>query len=598
MARRTTPRPRRWAAAWDRWSVRFRAGQPRQRLVFVLGAMLVFLCAVLAKVGLLQTVAGDPLRSAAAEQWNRERTIRAPRGTIFDRNGDELALSVPATTVAVNPKQVTDPVGTAQILASILGLNPEQQQRLETTMAARERGFAYVARQVDNNLGAQIDALDLVGVSTYREDRRMLPGGITGRSVIGQVNIDGEGSAGLELQYDALLTGTNGEMVREVAPGGRSIAGTEEVIRPAVPGGDLVLTIDRSLQYAAEQALMRQVSGLGARGGEVIIMDTDTGDVYAMTSVRINDEGAYEITAGNYSAVDSFEPGSVGKVITFAAALNEGTITPDSSFTVPWREWYFDMYLHDSHEHPTEAMTATQILTESSNIGTIKVAQTLDYARQYEYMRLFGLGEQTALHFPGESRGILKHWQDWHGTEKVTQAYGQGLSSSAIQLAAAVNTVANDGVYVSPRLVLATVNARGVETATADSDTHQVITQASAETLQGMMRQVVCSGTAHEAQVSGLSVAGKTGTGYKAQENGTYFDEAGNRAYYSSFVGFFPAEDPQVTILVSIDEPPSNSDDRFGGRAAAPVFAELAPTIVHEMNIVPPAGSTDCAGGT
>lgn len=595
LARRGICRPPRWAD----WATKFQAGQPRQRLRMVLIVTLFFLALVLGKVGLLQSIAGDSLRSAGASQWDRERVMRAPRGTIFDRNGDELALSVPATTVAVNPMQVTDPVGTARTLAEVIGLPPDRQAELEATLAARDRGFAYVARQIDNGIGDQIRALDLAGVSTFREDRRMLPGGVTGRSVIGQTNIDGAGTAGLELQYDDLLTGVNGEMVREVAPGGRSVAGSEEVLQAPVPGGDLILTIDRSLQYAAEQALLRQVSAVGARGGEVIILDTDTGDVMAMTSVRRGDDGVYAITAANYSAVDAFEPGSVGKVITFAAALNEGAIRPDSWFRVPWREFYFDMYLHDSHEHPTEDMTAGQILTESSNIGTIKVSQTIGYETQHAYMQAFGLGEQTALHFPGESSGILKDWTDWHGTEKVTVAYGQGVSSSAIQLAAAVNTVANDGMYVSPRLVLGTVDSRGNETDSAPSVTHEVVSQATAETLQGMLRDVVCGvdGTAAAAQVPGLSVAGKTGTGYKAQENGTYFDEQGNRAYYASFVGFFPAEDPEVTILVSIDEPPSLSDDRFGGRAAAPVFAELAPMIVHEMNVVPPPNSTDCDGG-
>jgi cell division protein FtsI (penicillin-binding protein 3) len=585
-----------------RLTSRFSAGQPRKRLITTLVVMLLILSAVLVKVGVLQTFQGDVLRSAAAQQWTRDRPLRAQRGSIFDRNGEELALSVPASTVAVNPRQVEDPEGTADTFAQVLQLSAERRDELAAAMAAQDRGFVYVARQVDDVFAEQLAGLELAGVTIYREDRRILPGGDTARSVVGRTDIDGIGTAGIEEQYDNVLTGKPGELTLEVAPGGRSIPGSEQVVQAPVPGNDLVLSLDRSVQYAAEQALLKRVAELGARGGQAIVMGTKTGEVVAMASVRINDEGRYEITSGNYSAVDAYEPGSVGKVITIAGALNEGTVTPETSFVVPWQKVYTNRgdRLHDSHVHGNEVMDVEQILVESSNIGTITVSETMgrdgvsSFERQYHYMRQFGLGEKTALDFPDETPGILNPWQEWEGTEKYTVAYGQGVASSPIQLISAINTVANDGVYVAPKLVLATVDAEGEVREMPPSETREVVRPEVAVQMQQMMREVVCRGTAKQAQVPGLSIAGKTGTGLIAQPDGGYALPDGRKAYYASFVGFLPAEDPQVTILVSIDQPPADSRDRFGGTAAAPVFRELAPTMVHELGIEPPPGSTGC----
>jgi cell division protein FtsI (penicillin-binding protein 3) len=590
---RRTIRARRSALA-----TRFAAGQPRLRLLTTLVVMLLCLMAVLFKVGLLQTLQGDALRSAAAQQWTRDRTLLAQRGTIFDRNGDELALSVPAATVAVNPKQVQDPAATADALARVLDLTSERERDLEVAMAKRDRGFLYVARQVDPALAEELQKLELPGLTTYREDRRTFPGGVTARSVIGRTDIDGIGIAGLEDQYDKVLRGTNGEESLEVAPDGRSIPGSERIVDAPVAGNDVILTIDRSVQYAVEQALLRRSAETRARGGQAIVMDTDSGEIIAMASVRINDDGEYEVTSGNHSAVDAYEPGSVGKVITISGALNEGTVTPESTFYVPWRKQYTrdGNFLHDSHVHGDEMMSVEQILVASSNIGTITVSETMGFEKQYNYMRAFGLGEVTALDFPQESPGILHPWQEWEGTEKYTVAYGQGVASTPIQLISAVNVVANDGRYVDPKLVMGTVDADGEVHPTDASETREVISEAAATQMQHMMREVVCRGTAKQAQVPGLSVAGKTGTGFIAQPDGTYFLPDGSHAYYASFVGFLPAEDPQVTILVSIDQPDSQSGDRFGGTASAPVFRTLAPIMVHELGIEPPAGSTGCEG--
>jgi cell division protein FtsI (penicillin-binding protein 3) len=556
------------------------------------------LLAIVVRVAFLQTTEADTLRSAGIDQWTRSVALPAQRGTVFDRYGNELAMSVPAATISINPKLVENGPATVQLLDDLLGLDDEKTNELLAEIAAKDRGFVFVQRQADAAIGDQLSAMRLAGVNVDRESRREMPGGDTGRSVIGSTNIDGVGISGLELQYDGILTGTGGSLRREVAPGGRSIPGSETVTERPVSGQDLVLTLDRSIQFSTEQVLLEKVSEIGARGATAIVVDTDSGEIYAMASVRQDDTtGAYEVTSGNFAAVDAYEPGSVAKVITIASALSEGLVTPDKTYVVPWRKQYYDDLLKDSHEHPDETLTVSQILTESSNIGTIFVQQEMGRWKHRDYMAAFGLGEKTALDFPGESTGILKEADELWGSERVTVAYGQGVSSTSLQLVGAVNTIANDGVYVAPKLVKSTVGPDGTITDTPPSTTRRVVTEQAALQTTEMMRNVVCSGTATRAKVDGLSIAGKTGTAFKAADNGTYFDDNGERIYYASFVGFFPADDPQVTVLVSVDEPPSGTDDRFGGTAAAPVFAELAPTLIHELGIVPTPGAPTCEAG-
>ena len=579
-----------------------KSGTPRRRLIAALAVLALLLIAIVVRVGILKTSDAESFRSAGAQQWTRTQDVVAQRGTIFDRNGNELAMSVAASAISINPKLVENGPATVQLLDDLLDLPDDTVADLLFEVgrpAAERRGFVYVARQVDASIGQQIESLNRAGINVDDESRREMPGGLTGQTVLGQTNIDGKGIAGLELQYDDVLTGTGGQMTREIAPGGRTIPGSETVSQSPVAGDDLVLTIDRSIQYATEQILIEQVEAIGARGGLIVVLDTDTGEIYANSSVRrdsVTDEPV--VTSGNYVALDSYEPGSVAKVITVAGALDAGVVTPSSTFEVPWREKYYDLFLSDSHEHPTETMTVEDILVESSNIGTIKIQEAMGRFVHHDYMTAFGLGAVTALDFPNESAGILKPADELWGTERVTVAYGQGMSSTPLQMVAAVNTIANDGVYVAPRLVSGTVGPDGTRTDLPASETRRVVSSEAAAQTAAIMQEVVCNpeGTAKRAAVAGLPIAGKTGTAYKAAANGTYYDEDGDRIYYASFVGFFPADDPKVTVLVAIDEPPAGSRDRFGGTASAPLFAALTPMLIHELGIQPGEDSVGCEG--
>jgi cell division protein FtsI (penicillin-binding protein 3) len=508
---------------------------------------------------------------------------------LFDRHGNELAMSVPAATVSINPQLIENGPGTVQLLDDLLDLPPATERELLDEIETKERGFVYVARQIDQDLGEQIDSLELAGVDVDTVDRRQLTTGDTGRSVVGATNIDNVGISGLELQYDELLTGSDGAMTREIAPGGRTIPGSESVTERPVPGADLVLSIDTSIQYIAEQMLMQRVAEIPARGAQAVVMDVDSGEILAMASVRAED-GVPEITSGNYALVEAYEPGSVAKVVTIAGALDSGAVTPDTYFEVPWQREYFDVVLSDSHQHATEAMSVWEILVVSSNIGTIEVQRQMGSDVHHRYMREFGWGRPTGLEFPDESPGRLKPFRDMWGSEKLTPAYGQGVATTPVQLLAAINTIANGGIYVAPKLVLSTVTPEGEIEEADPSRTRRVVSAKAAAETAGIMRDVVCRGTATLAEVEGLTIAGKTGTAFKAADNGTYWTDEGTRQYYASFVGFFPAEDPQVTVLVSVDEPAA-TNERFGGTAAAPVFAELAPLLLHELGIQPPPGS-------
>lgn len=576
----------------------FRPGSSRRRLVAVVVVASIVLSLVVARVALLQTAEASDYRAAGIDQRESSVTLRADRGTIFDRDGTDLALSVPATSIYANPKLVQDPVGTARLLAQVLQMDAETESELAADLADQDRSFVYVSRLLDEDTAAAVLGLDLVGVEGVQEPNRVNPAGDLGLGVVGSTDPFGVGRSGLELQYDAILQGTDGEMVRELGSDGRSLPGGTRVITPARPGNDLVLTLDRSIQQQVEQALLARVEALVAQGGDAVVMTRD-GEIRALASVRRGDDGVARVANGNLAAVEAHQPGSVAKVFSLAAAIDQGAVEPDTTFVVPYRRVFnkdteYEQVIEDAYPHPDQAMTIRDILVHSSNIGTIMTSETIGHESLHDYLEDFGFGTPTVLDFPGESSGSLRPADEWYGLDRVSPSYGYGFSSTSLQLVAAVNAVANGGVYVAPKLVAATMGADGELRPTPESPTRTVLQPSTARKMTSMMKDVVCEGTASKAAIEGMSVAGKTGTAYKVQDNGTYEGDGGSRKYFATFVGFFPADDPQVTILVSIDEPDPTSQDRFGGTAAGPVFADLAQVAIRELQIVPSAGDAGC----
>ena len=578
----------------------FRAGDTRRRLVAVFVLSVLLFVAVVARVAFLQTVGSDSLVAAGKAQRVSEAVLHAPRGTIFARDGGELVMSVPSSTLVANPKLINDPAGAAALLGTMLQLPAEKQASLLAAFTAKDKSFVYIARQISDDIANSVMALNLSGIDLLREDKRIMPSGEVGRSLLGRTDIDGVGTAGLELAYNAELTGVDGERVREHDAKGRSIPGSGATTTDPVPGNDLILTLDRSLQFQVEQALITRVAELKAKGGAVVVMDTATGEIYAVANVSRGDDGVVAVTSANLAAISTFEPGSVAKVFSLSAVVDTGVATPDTVIDVPGKIIFdkgtpWELPISDAEPHPTQPMSLRDIIVHSSNIGTLEMTKKVGTIRFGEYLEAFGFGQKTALDFPDESAGIYEPASEWQGTEKVTPSFGYHYSVTALQLAAAVNTVANGGVYVAPKLVEATIGADGTVSDTAPSATHRVIQASSAATMTDMMTSVVCDpeGTGNDAQIDGITVAGKTGTAYKVQDNDTY-GAAGARAYRASFAGFFPAQAPKVTILVTIDEPDPTSKDRFGGKAAAPLFATIATAAIHELQITPTPGDTGC----
>ena len=568
----------------------------KRRLRWTVGLLGVTLCVLAVWVGRLQTVNRADYLAASIEQRTRVNTVRASRGVIFDRNGNELALSVPSKTLFADPREVTDPIATARVLAPVLGLTPEAEAELVVDLSKPGSKFHYLARALSKDNADAILGLGLSGVYSYSEPSRQIEGGVA-QAIIGRTDPDGVGTSGLELQFDKILMGVDGKAVREVDKRGRSIAGVGSTRVTPVPGDDIVLTVDKNIQFHTDAALLDRVGQLGAIGGTAIVMDTVTGEIYAMSNIRRDSTGAAVIASGNFAAVEAYEPGSVAKVFSVSAAMNEGKVSPDTVFNVPGIRVIDKFPIRDAWPHGPIDMSVRTIVSESSNIGTMMTAETISPEKLHEYFSGFGFGQKSGLDYPGESRGILRDAKRWRGTERFTVAYGYGLATTALQLVAGVNVVANGGVYVPPQLVSSIIDKSGQRKATEPGATRRVLQPEVAAAMTGILTEAVCTGTAELAKVKGMEVAGKTGTGYKAQANGTYSTDAGYRKYFASFVGYFPARAPRITMLVSIDEPSASSRDRFGGTAAAPVFARLVPTIMHELGIDATGTGTGCRAG-
>ena len=573
-------------------------GKISHRLAYVRIAVSLMLCAMLLRTAYLQTIGSGQYRDASVSQRTRVNTVKAERGSILDRNGLELAIPIPLRTVFADPRQVIDPVGTARAIAALLAMSPEAEIALAEKLQDKTSSFTYVARQTSQEVADSLIALGLPGVSSYKESGRELTSdGL--RALVGRTDPDGLGTSGLEKQFDELLAGVNGRQVREVSAKGQSIPATQDNSVSAIPGKTLVTTIDRNIQFQVDGILAQQIARLQARSGTAIVMDSATGEIYAMSTLRLNEDGTYSADSGNIAAVEANEPGSVAKVFSIAAAINEGKVDQSTPFNVPpvfvankGTKW--ENVIRDAYPHGLEEMSVRKIFVDSSNVGTLMVGQTIGADKMHDYLQSFGFGSKSAIDLPGETKGILQSANKWVGSRKFTTSYGYGYSTTALQLIAGVNVVANNGNYVAPRLVTATVTKDGLNESIAATEQHAVISPETAATMRALMSDVVCFGTATLGKVPGMTVAGKTGTAYKRQDNGKYAADDGSRSYFASFVGFIPAQQPRFTVLVSIDEPNADSMDRFGGTAAAPVFANIAQVLISELDIRPDAADLGC----
>jgi cell division protein FtsI (penicillin-binding protein 3) len=517
-------------------------------------------------------------------------TIEAPRGSIFDRNGEDLAMSVPQTTVYADPKLVSDPIEEARKLAPVLGVD---RLKLQDQLSGPGR-FVYLAREISDEEAAKVKALKLDGIAFENEYKRVYPAGNLARGLLGVTAVDGTPLNGLEKQYGQLLAGTPGKLVFEDSKVG-TIAGGQDKKVPAKAGQDLVLTIDRSLQYQTEQLLAAQVKATGSKGGIVIVSDPSTGEVLTMADMVTDpDTGNVVPSSSNGALITVFEPGSVNKVVTVAAALEEGAVTPSTILHVPGALMLGGARFTDAETHPSD-LTTTDILTISSNLGTILMAEKIGAKSVDEYLRKFGFGSTTGLGFPNEAAGLMLPLDQWSGSSIGSIPIGQGVAVTAMQMLDAYNVIANDGMFVAPKLVAAEIDAGGQRHATPPSPSHRVVSETTAQEVRGMLTNVVLSGTGEKAAIPGYVVAGKTGTARKPQSkhlpDDGYADLNGQYHYVSTFVGMVPAEHPRLSIIVVMDEP-STSHSYFAADVAAPLFSQVGALALRRFDI-PPATPGD-----
>jgi cell division protein FtsI (penicillin-binding protein 3) len=562
----------------------------RRRLLLLLAVLVGLFAVVIWKVADLQVLNPGHYLAVSTSQAVHSETLAAERGSILDRNHAELAMSIPEKTVFADPKLVTDPAGEAARLAPVLGLDAAD---LTVKLAAHNR-FDYLARKIAPSVAAKVAAMKLPGIDFLDEPTVVMPGGATSTALLGAVDVDNKGLSGLEAQYDRQLTGRPGELTLAENPQGRTIPVGEHQLVPAVEGEDLVLSVDQSMQYETEQVLAQAVDSAHAKGGTAIVSNPSTGEILAMANVDLDPTTKLAVPSTNNAALTTvYEPGSVMKIATIAAALERGLITPTTKIDVPGSYRVADGVFTDAEQHATEQMTVADIVAQSSNIGTIKIAQGLGVNGVYQGVTQLGYGRTTALHFPNEAAGYLAKPSDWSGTSIATIPIGQGVSVTALQVLESYNTVANGGRYVAPKLIDATIDSNGHSHPTPTDPGHRVMSTAVANQMNLMLRGVVTGGTGTLAAVDGYTVFGKTGTAREPQPNGRYTDAAGRYHYDSTFVGVVPAQSPSLSVIVVIDDP--SGANYFGGSVAAPAFSKIASYALRLFHIPPP--SNDVASG-
>ena len=578
--------------------------------------LLVIFVAMVFRLVAVQEFSHQHYANLSSAELTQTVTVPALRGGIYDRTGEVLAESVTKQTVVADPFLIKNPGALANALAPVLGL-PASQLRSEVT---QHSGFVYLAHRVTDAVAAKVTALNLTGINLVSEPQRVQPAGQLATPVVGTVGSAGSGLSGLEYQYQSLLAGVAGTKNLLESPNGVTLPGsTGTASTSAKPGTGIELTLDESVQYVAEQALGAEVLASHAVGGSVIVMDVKTGDVIAMANLQSATPGsgsssssaqtvvatdptssmsgatltaqANTLPAGvteapsNTALTQVYEPGSVFKLVTFSSALQNKVISPTQTFSVPNSLSIGTYTFHDAEAHGTQTMSAADILDQSSNIGTIEIASQLGETRLLDQISNLGFGKPTGLNFPGESEGLIPGASAWTGSSIGSTPIGQNDAVTAQQLLDAYNAVANGGVLVQPRLVRGTVSSTGAMSPAAASPSRRVIDPTTNAELTTMLEGVVTGGTGTAAAIDGYTVAGKTGTAQIPDPNHLGYVPG---AYYGSFVGFAPAQNPVLSAVVVLDHP----TPVYGGAVAAPVFSTIMEYALHHYGIPTNAAAT------
>lgn len=537
----------------------------------------------------LQGIDDRDYAAMAAAQGATVVTIDAPRAPILDRNGEVLARTLETRMLTADPTQTAkSAVPIATFLHDRAGLD-----YLTTVQALRTPDTQYV--ELANDLAparaeALVDQLNdrqLAGVYTAEDTRRVYPAEDVAANVVGFVGSDGDGLSGLEYSYDEEMAGRDGRKTYEIGAQGQQLPLSDQAVVEPEEGTGLQLTIDSDLQWYAQRRLARTVKSVGGESGQAVVLDARTMDVLAMADVpTVDANNPQESSSDDYgtrSVQEAYEPGSVQKVMTFAALIDAGYVSPTTKIEVPPTYQQGADTIGDYFEHGMLRLTSTGVMALSSNIGTVRASERMPARQLYDYLRKFGLGQSTDIGIKGETAGILSTPDSWMPIQHDTITFGQGLSVTALQMTAALGAVANDGMYVTPTLVSGTVADDGTVTPTPAPERHRAVRPTTARQVARMMESVVAEdGTAPDAAIRGYNVAGKTGTAQRVDPScGCY------RGYTVSFGGFAPADDPRFVVYVAIQNPADHSAG--GGSTTGPVFRDVMREALSKYG-VPPTG--------
>jgi cell division protein FtsI (penicillin-binding protein 3) len=554
----------------------------RRRVTLVGVGFALLLTIIAGRVIYLQVFCENRLARAAADQVQRNVTSTGKRGNIYDRHHREMATSIEAVSVAANPSKILDRPATARKLAQLLDLDPGELTR----RLVAGRAFVWVKRLVTPKETEALNALNLPGIEFQAEPSRFYPNKTLAAQVLGFTGIDGHGLEGLEFAYDADLRGAERKRTFLADALGRRFE-TESGNTASDNGHNLILTLDRNIQFITERALAEAVDTFGAKSGMAIVMAPKTGDILAMANVPLFNPNRYASFDPslwrNRTVTDAFEPGSTLKIFSAAAAIESGVCSPNTLFFCENGAYRIGGHVvHDTHPHGW--LSLQQVVQVSSNIGAIKIGETIGPEALGTTLNRFGFGKKTGLEALPETSGELTPYRSWAPIHAGTIAFGQGISVSALQLVTAVAAIANHGLLMTPRLVETITDAKGrVIRNMAPRPVRQAVSPATAATITGILETVIAQGgTGTHAAVQGYLVCGKTGTAQKVSPGSGYAPGK----YISSFVGFAPANDPAIVILVVLNEPKTS---HYGGTVAAPAFQRIARETLTYLNIPPTA---------
>lgn len=559
--------------------------------------MLMVLSLFAAQLLRIQGFDSDAVAAEALAARSQTEAIPATRGTIYDAEGTVLATSRERRTVVIDQTAVpsyekrvsgqTTTVGVegaAQDLAPLLGTTADEL----APQLTGDRRYRVIAKNVSPQTWRTINDLGIPGVYSEPTTQRSYPQSTTVASLVGFVQEDQSAGGGLELMLDDELAGDAGTATYEIAQDGSRLPNADTEISSATDGTDVRLTIDNDVQWYAQNALAAKVKETKAESGTVVVQEADTGQLVALASYPTfdpNDIGDQDNVFANLAFSDVFEPGSTAKVMTVAAALEEDAVEPDTPMVIPDSLTRYDRTITDSHPHPTQYRTVSGALAESSNTGMMLISERMEPQTLEEYFRAFGLGSKTGIGFPGESSGLLAPAEDWDPVQAYTVTYGQGVSTTAVQTASVFQTIANGGTRLSPSLVEETKAADAGEDgweASAEPESSRVISETTAEQISLMLEGVVSEdGTAPQARIPGYRVAGKTGTADRPDPDGT-----GYKGKTASFIGFAPADDPELVVSVILQDP---TNGYYGGTVAAPVFKDVMTYALQDQQVPPTA---------